>query len=67
MCVGYLMVDIGVTGEQLRALEGINSSDAIANSVQPTELMLGVQGFRGMRSNCRVRGARCLDTGVSSC
>jgi hypothetical protein len=61
------MVDIGMTGKQLQALEGINSDDSIAMSAQPTELMPGLQGFRGIRSDCRVRGARCLDTAVLSC
>lgn len=57
-----------MTGGQLRALEGMNSGDdAMAVWFQPTELTPGLQGFRGIRSDCRVRGAKCLDTAVLSC
>lgn len=62
-CSGGLCVDIGLTCVRFWRV-CINARDEMLQESQPSDLGLGLQGFRGMRKGCSSMGGRCLKTAI---
>lgn len=58
------MTSDGHMGRLVTVIDGVERHELGACGLQPSELMSGLEGFRGMRNNCSLK--KCLDTGTLS-
>lgn len=52
-------------GRLVTVVDAVERHELGAFGLQPSELISGLEGFRGMRNNCSLK--RCLDTVTLSC